>query len=300
VKEIFLSIIFSWILNPNFAQPIPFDSLYLGQIPPDNIPKKFNLSASPGFATIERIAICKDGKSIFYHENNGYDTSSIGRIKYYRYDFNKWIGPFVLFEGATSPALSVTCDTIYFGKNGFAWYSVKKNAGWTLPIMFSLRVPNWHYLQVTNSGTFYVAIDNAQGNTGGKDWSKIIINQNDTIITSLGTPINSTKDDLDFYISGDESYIIFASDHEGTIKYGYSDLYISYRTNNNTWTTPINLGNVINDPAEARWGPYVSPDKKYLFYSHGSKPDYSDANTNWVRIDNLVDSLKKTNYQICY
>lgn len=293
MRGVFFLIVFSMILNMNFAQQIPLDSLYLGQIPPDNIPKKFNLSASPGFASIERIAISNDGKSIFYEENNGYNPSSISRIKYYSYGINKWTGPFVLFEEAAPPALSVTGDTMYFEKDGFAWYSVKNNTGWTNPTKFNSIIPSCHYLQVTNSGTFYAAMSNAQGIIGGKDWSKISINQTDTIIASLGTPINTTKDDLDFYVSRDESYIIFASDHAETIKYGYSDLYISYRKKDNTWTPPKNLGNIINDPAEARWGPYVSPDKKYLFYSRGSKPDYSDAGTNWVRIDNVVDSLKK-------
>jgi hypothetical protein len=65
---------------------------------------------------------------------------------------------------------------------------------------------------------------------------------------------------------------------------------------NNFWTTPKNLGEIINDPAEARWGPFVSSDNKYLFYSHGSKPDYSDAGTKWVRIDNVVESLKTANH----
>jgi len=32
-----------------------------------------------------------------------------------------------------------------------------------------------------------------------------------------------------------------------------------------------------------------------LFYSTGTKPDYSDAGIFWVRVDNLIDSLKNTN-----
>lgn len=43
------------------------------------------------------------------------------------------------------------------------------------------------------------------------------------------------------------------------------------------------------------WGPYVTPDNKYLFYTTGTKPDYSDVNVYWVRVDGLIDSLKKTN-----
>jgi hypothetical protein len=293
MKTIIFSVFISLLLNSCFAQSIPFDSLYLGQEPPVNNPKKFNLSASQGYHAIERIAISNDGKSIFYHENNGYDSNSNGRLKYYVYENNKWTGPFVLYEDAGPLALSITGDTIYYTHDGFVWYSMKNNSGWTEPIKFSTKIPFWHYLQVTNSGTFYAAMKTAKDKIGSMDWSKILINHSDTSIISLGSPINTTKDNLDFYISKDESYIIFSSDHAAAIKYGYSDLYISFRKNDNTWTNPKNLGNIINNAAEARWGVYVSPDNKYLFYSHGSKPDYSDSGTNWVRIDNVTDSLKK-------
>ena len=32
-----------------------------------------------------------------------------------------------------------------------------------------------------------------------------------------------------------------------------------------------------------------------MFYSTGTKPDYSDVQVYWVRIDGLIDSLKHTN-----
>lgn len=293
MRECVFLIIFSLVLVTGFTQSIPVDSLYLGQIPPDNTPKRFNLSTNHGFAALERIAISNDGKSILYHENNGYNPSSIARVKNYNFENNKWNGPFTLFEGAEAPAISITGDTMYFGRGGFVWYSVKNNTEWTEPIKFSTNISYWHYLQVTNSGTFYAAMKNARDKIGTTDWSKIIINHTDTLITSLGAPLNTTKDNLDFYISRDESYIIFASDRTDIVKYGYFDLFISFKKNDKSWTIPQNLGKIINDPAEVRWGPFVSPDNKYLFYSRTSKPDNSDACTYWIRIDNVVDSLRK-------
>jgi hypothetical protein len=44
------------------------------------------------------------------------------------------------------------------------------------------------------------------------------------------------------------------------------------------------------------WGPYVSSDNKYLFYTTGTQPDYSDTYVYWVRIDSLMDSLMYTNF----
>ena len=68
-------------------------------------------------------------------------------------------------------------------------------------------------------------------------------------------------------------------------------LGISYRKNDGSWTNPVNFGPNI-DFGLGSWGPYVTPDNKYLFYSTGTKPDYSDVSVYWVRIDGVIDSLK--------
>jgi hypothetical protein len=290
----FYSILFLFVGFACPAQTIPVDSLFLGQIPPDEIPKRFNLSASQNFATVERIAISNDGRTICYHENNGYDKSSIYRIKYYSYINNKWTSPLILFDDYTAPSFSITGDTLFVEKNNCVWYSLKDNNTWTNPIKIDSRISYWHYFQVSNSGILYASLK-SQDKLDKKDWSSISIKNQDTIIRSLGAPINSIGDNLDFYISRDESYIIFASDRSDLIKYGYFDLFISFRKKDNSWTTPQNLGQEINIKNEARWGPYVSPDKRYLFYSRSATQDNSDAFTNWVRIDKLVDRLKKNN-----
>jgi len=273
------------------AQTIPIDSLYLGQTPPDEIPKKYNLFASLTFAAVERIAISNDGKIVIYHENNGYDKSSIGRIRSYSFINNKWTSSIALFNGYTAPSFSVTNDTLFVEKDNRVWYSVKDNDKWTNPIKFDSRILYWHYYQITNSGTLYASLKN-QDRLNKKDWSSINIINKDTIVKSLGAPINSIDNNLDFYISRDESYIIFSSERSDLTKYGYFDLFISFRTKDNLWTTPQNLGQEINKANEVRWGPYVSPDKKYLFYSCSSTQDNSDACTNWVRIDKLVERLR--------
>ena len=295
MRELVFSIGFLLIISIGFAQSIPLDSLYLGQIPPSNAPKRFNLSTENGFVAVERVAISGDGKCILYHENNGYNPSSRSRDKYYQFENNKWNGPFILADSAEAPALSISGDTVFYGRKGFVWYSTRENNNWSKPLKFS-RIPYWHYLQITNNGTYYASMKHANGQVGKTDWSKITIHKTDTLITSLGVPLNTTNNNLDFYISKDESYIIFASDRSDLLKYGYSDLFISFRDKDNTWCKPQNLGKMINDPNEVRWGPYVSPDNKYLFYSRTSKPDYSDACTYWIRIDAIVGSLRKTKH----
>jgi hypothetical protein len=44
-----------------------------------------------------------------------------------------------------------------------------------------------------------------------------------------------------------------------------SDLYISFRYNDGSWTTPKNMGRKINSDAKEGY-PYVTVDGKYLFF----------------------------------
>jgi hypothetical protein len=68
-------------------------------------------------------------------------------------------------------------------------------------------------------------------------------------------------------------------------------LGISYRKSDGSWTNPRNFGPNINFGLGS-WGPWITPDNKYLFYTTGTKPDYSDVYIYWFRIDGIIDSLK--------
>ena len=58
-----LLIIFGIMTN---SQPIPPDSLYLGQTPPGNMRKTFNLTADPGNYAVKKIAISPDGNCMYF------------------------------------------------------------------------------------------------------------------------------------------------------------------------------------------------------------------------------------------
>jgi Putative Ig domain len=281
MKTITFSILFPLLLNISLAQPIPSDSLYFGQIPPGNTPKIFPLPVTMGYFAAERIAISSDGKEILYSETNGYSPASKARILSLKYSGNKWNGPAVLFENIGCPAFS--CSGKYLFANGLL--SIKTDTGWSAPSWFMNRPHEFHYLQDTYSGAFYAAVKNARNAAGKHDWSKIIINHTDTLIQNLGAPINSIRNNMDFYIARDESYIILVSD----------GLQISYQKKDGSWTNPKSLGSTIN-AFLGEWGPYVTDDGKFLFFTAGTKPDYSDTYVRWVRIDQIIDSLKHTNF----
>ena len=104
----------------------------------------------------------------------------------------------------------------------------------------------------------------------------------------LPESINSkTAIDWTPFIARDESYLIFSSHRTGG--YGMGDLYISFRSEDDTWSEPINMGPAINTSSQERF-PGVSPDGKYLFFTRYLKPPhYHDL--YWVKAD-IIEKLK--------
>ena len=170
-----------------------------------------------------------------------------------------------------APALSVTGDTMYFERKDVenkseTYISVKSGSGWGNPKRILTRLDKAHYYQVTKKGNHYIS--SIAGNGAGlNDWCKVIITGADTTASSLGRPLNTGGENLDFFVSRDESFMIVTN---------RPTLAISYRKDDGSWTNPRNFGPKI-DFGLGSWGPWVTPDNKYLFYSTGTKPDYSDV-----------------------
>jgi len=285
LRSIILSTAISIPALGSFAQSVTNGSLYLGQIPPGITPEKFPLSVNQGFFAAERIAISHDGKDIYYSEIKGYYPIKGENIKRYCFTDGKWTGPFNLFFGY-APALSANGDTMYFERKDSknisqTFISVKNGRNWGYPKRILTELDKAHYCQKTSNGNYYISTKSGYGE-GLSDWCKVVFNGNDTTAVSLGKPLNTPWENLDFYVAVDESYIII------TTPLG---LAISFNRQNGTWTDPINLGKKINFGI-GMWGPVVSADNKYLFYSTGTKPDYSDVSVYWVRFDEIIDSLR--------
>ena len=110
----------------------------------------------------------------------------------------------------------------------------------------------------------------------------------DTSIRDLGSPLNSPGFNGDFFIAMDESYMIISTRETKDFE---CELYISFRKKDKTWTNPQSLGPLINDGRAHRYGQYVSPDGRYLFYTRGASE--KDCAVYWVRFDRLLNKLKQ-------
>ncbi|MGD2034337.1 MAG: T9SS type A sorting domain-containing protein [Bacteroidales bacterium] len=289
MKAIILTILLFPQLNQVFTQTIPADSLYLGQNPPGETPVIFELPVSDGWDTGERIAISSDGTEIYFGEHN---SSGSHRIKYLSYSDNSWNGPYVLFEGS-APALSITGDTLFTQRYpdyiSYTYFSIREDTSWSTPQTF-LEGTDIYYVQNTNTGNYYVAKGGSIGGLGGGDIARMEISGSGTEYYSLGAPLNSSGKENDFYMAKDESFIIFTYNPSPsppfTIKH---NLYTSFKKGDGTWTNPVSLGSAINTSENYEVAPFVSSDNKYLFFNRASG---TSENIHWVRIDNILDSLR--------
>ena len=294
MKTLIFSILYSILLNTCFAQPIPPDSLYLAQAPPDYNPKIFVLPIHGSLRPVERMTISNDGKEIYYGELNTYPPSIL-KIYCFKYFDNKWQGPLELFNGYMAPALSPNDSVMYMQASinystACTYYSIKTSTGWSTPAKMFYFSQQSHYTQKTNLNNYYTST-NFQDPTL-RDIGKVIITGSDTTLMNIGLPVNTSIDESDFFIARDESYIIHAR-HSPTTA---GDLFISYKKSDGSWTNSKTLGGHINLPGPTwEYGPLVTNDNKYLFFTRGNN-SWSSYYVYWVKIDNIIDSLKYTNF----
>jgi hypothetical protein len=275
---------------------------YLGQSTPGDKPEIFAqslLTKADTFA-FDRVAFSADGKEFYYPSNTTWFDGKNGKVRYLKYDGKKWNGPFVLNEHYYAPTFSIDGNTLYFlggnsdGKHARVWQSQRKAAGdWTEPSVYLQKNYGLYDFMPTQSGVCYVGSNAHQGNQ--KDFTtydicELRMSEKDTTIQSLGAPINTPGFDGDFFVAPDESYLIVSAKETKDFE---CELYISFRKRNKTWTPPVSLGPLINDGIAHRWGEYVTPDGKYLFYSRGTSP--RDCHVYWVRFDKLLARLKQDN-----
>jgi len=267
---------------------------YLGQMPPTDTPKIFAAGMlSDSGIVLGRIAFSSDGKEFYYgYARNWFDWYGTG-VKQMSFAGNKWNRPKVLFENLTIPTLSIDGTKLYFGgRNSEIWQSERVNNEWRSPRVMLNKKYGLYNLQPTNSGTFYVG-SNANGGAKNDystyDFCTLTMSKTDTVIKSLGSPLNTPGFDGDLYVAPDESYMIVSA--EETKDYE-SELHISFKRSDKTWTTPQSLSPLINDGRAHRFGQYVSPDGKYLFYTQGTSE--KDCHIYWIRFDTLLKKLQSS------
>jgi len=269
---------------------------YFGQTPPEKTPQIF---ASGVISLKERFeakgTFSPDGKSFYFTITNN-DFSS-HKILFCEYQNGKWTesdtASFSKLYNNHEPFFSYDGQKIYFSSDREKdtisnrrdlFVTKKKQSGWSEPE--KLKEPiNSDYTELvfnqSKNGTIYFT-SNRPGGIG--EWDIYFVNkdnENFYEIENIGIPINK-QFAWDPCIAPDDSYLIFNSYREDS--FGESDLYISFKANEK-WTEPKNMGNLINTEAN-EYGPFISPDDKYLFFI---RHDGVNGDIYWVDLDIIND-----------
>ena len=274
----------------------------LGQKPPSDTPQIFalNLLTQKDTFAFDRVAFSEDGREFYYPSNTTWFNAKNAKVRYFKYADNRWQGPWVLDEHYYAPTFSMDGKTLYLEGvqtdtlNSIIW-QVNRTAdgGWSQPTPYVREPYGLYMFMPTKSGVCYVGSNTVPGKR--KDYSTydictLTMANGDTTVKDLGAPINTPGFNGDFYIAPDESYMIVSANETTDF---HCELYISFRRKDHSWTTPVSLGPLINNGTAHRWGEYVTPDGRYLFYSYGTSP--KDCHLYWVRFDSLLKKLRRAN-----
>jgi hypothetical protein len=267
---------------------------YMGQTRPTDTPKIFaqGLLADSGTFVMGRIAFSQDGKEFYYTQNDSWNSGEHSKIKTIRYADHHWSKPIVVNQQFITPTLSIDGNVMYMRKGNMhnVWQSRRAGDDWSAPAPFLEKNYGVYDFMPTVSGNYYVGSDpGAEDVKNGSTYvfSLLTISDSNVTVKSLGRPLNGPGFNGDLYIAPDESYMIVSAKETKDFE---SELYISFRKADSTWTVPVSLGPLINNDLAHRWGQYVTPDNKYLFYSHGTSE--KDCAIYWVRFDKLLESLR--------
>jgi hypothetical protein len=265
--------------NPGFQTLI---GLYLGQTPPGMTPEVFAPDIiTPTHEVQNCLTISPDGKEIYW--GIWYPEKNINKILFSKFVDRNWTKPqFVLTSDENNfsddaPFLSPDGKKLYFisrrpsYKNDTSsletvWVAERINMEWSepklLPQVINTMKTHMQFSVAGNHNIYFKSRKN-QGRNNDIFYSEYL-NGNYQAPIKLGNNINSDYQEITPFISKDEKYLIFTR-HGIPDGYGGSDLFISFKKADGSWTKSVNLGKSINSPSWENC-PIISPDGKYLFF----------------------------------
>ena len=253
---------------------------YLGQEPPGLEPQIFAPGiVSTGLATRD-VAMMPDGSEIYFGVTVG-DRSLIMMTK----DVDgQWTEPEVApFSGRyldLEPAISPDGQRFFFlstrpqagqeEKSGWVyqdiWVMDRENDGWSEPYNLGSPVNSdapEYFPSVTEDGTLYFTRE-GEGQVSSTYRSRFV----DGVYIEpelLGPEVNCGSNRFNVFVAPDESFaIVPAVGREDGL--GGVDYYVVFRSDDDTWSEPVNMGDAINQPTGREWSASLSPDGKYLFF----------------------------------
>jgi hypothetical protein len=271
-------------LGADQAPPqFPFLSgAYLGQDVPGTTPEVFAPGVVSSYATIHGIVtFSPTGQEVFWSViDPAKRGSSLLQMKL---EEGRWSSP-----GPPSFASEASDDVPFFSPDGKTlfflsdrpveegggrtkeniWFVGRGQDSWTAPGLVQSPANemdlHWQF-SVSNDGALYFASSDGGGLGLNDIYRSELIDGVYQEPENLGAAINSEYADFAPFVAPDESYLIFTSvgRPDGL---GGSDLFISFRSGDGSWTKAENLGDAVNTTG-GELLTSLSPDGRYLFFS---------------------------------
>jgi len=230
-------------------------------------------------------AFTPDGRTLYFLKNT--PTFDFWTIVVSRFQDDRWQEPQVApFSGLTSdadPFVTRDGSKLFFISTRRApgkttddldlWVVERSGTDWgepqRLPEPVNSPGSEW-FPTVADDGTLYFGSDR-EGGLGETDLYRCrLVNGRYGAPEPLGSPVNSSADEVEPCIAPDQSFLIFAAAGRPGAR-GTFDLYLS-EARDGGWSEPVALGGGVNSPA---WdfSPRLTPDGKYLFFTSSRRLD---------------------------
>ncbi|OGU61391.1 MAG: hypothetical protein A2V66_16075 [Ignavibacteria bacterium RBG_13_36_8] len=256
---------------------------YLGQNPPKMTPEIFASGIiSLGFHE-HSLTISPDGKEIFFVSASSNFSKYL--IMYTWLEKDEWSMPIVApFSGVyldLSPSFSPDGKRLYFAsirplteteepkKDFDIWFVERENGGWSEPKNVGSPINTYGnevspaFMSDGSMAFQYIE------KLGSLTWDLYISHFSDGKYSppeKYPSPINTEFNEAAPYIVQDGSYILFNSNRPHG--QGIMSIFVSFKNEDGSWNEPINLREkFFSNPLCGDWGPVISPDGKYIFFS---------------------------------
>lgn len=260
---------------------------YLGQKPSETIPEIF----APNFLHADSTWFWHCYPSFSFNLKEIYFIKylkgrNITELYYIKMIDNVWKSPekvsFTKSEYRDNNPSFWRKDTLYFYSTRFGGSVcrvTRKGDIWAQPSKVSLIIPAGKNLgkqfSITTDGIFYAELwNNDDSDADIYRWK--LVDGRYSAYEKLNENINSPRYDFMPFIEPNERYLLFC--RQSPEGFGKTDIYISFRNANGTWTKAINMGSKINTPEEEGF-PSISYDGKYFFFCREGKFGF---NPYWV------------------
>jgi hypothetical protein len=160
-----------------------------------------------------------------------------------------------------------------------------KSWGAPRPVLFEGSTARTSHAGVAANGTLYFSYRGSEGDD--TDVHRAVpVDGSFSAPENLGSEFNTAYSEGDVFVAPDESFLVVTIWNHPDNN-GESDLYISFREADGSWSALENLGRPINTSANENCAA-LSPDGEYFFYvAVGKKGDKYVVDTYWIDADIL-------------